>query len=138
VDRFPGPAITMRPVGASGTNIALRVIQSLFMRTADYPLHARHRAHRMRRNELNDLAADDEVEPHVAGFGKPAPEFGHLPSLAVCDADRHLAGPLIVGAVIGNCGNWIAAKPPSDTLAQRLPEALLMNRPLYLLRRTPL
>jgi hypothetical protein len=45
------------------------------MRTADYPLHSRHRSHRMRRNELNDLAADDEVETHVAGFGNPAAEF---------------------------------------------------------------
>lgn len=61
------------------------------MRTADYPLRSRHRSHRMRLNELNDLAVDDLVEPHVAGFGKPAPEFGHLLSLAVYDANRHLA-----------------------------------------------
>jgi hypothetical protein len=56
----------MRPVAAGGTNSALRVIHSLFMRTADYPLHSRHRSHRMRLNELNDLAVDDGVEPHVA------------------------------------------------------------------------
>ena len=44
----------------------------------------------MRLNELNDLAVDDGVEPHVAGFGKPAPELGHLLSLAICDADLWL------------------------------------------------
>src|SRR6266702_4063510 len=126
------PSIASRPERALRTGLALRIVDPLLVRASDNFAGRRHRANLVIAKECGDLGGDRHVIASVARLREPPAQLDRLRFGGHNDADRHLAGALVVGAVEGDGADRIAAKARLSFLRQplsRLPTDLHESSP---------
>jgi len=120
MNTVPCPPVAVRPERAGGAGSAFRIVHTLLVRATYDPINSCHCARPLNLNKVDNLAIDHSVEPDIGLRRRPASGFGYGFPVASDDADRHLARVRIVGTVIGDGGDRIAAKSAPELRLQGL------------------
>src|SRR5271170_1173431 len=105
-----GEAVAARPIGALGTGLAVMIIHTFFMRTANDAVDHGHGADLMLTEKCLDFRSDCVVATDVALLGKPALKQIGLASFIGHNRDGDLGSQRRGGTVKRNARDGVALK----------------------------
>jgi hypothetical protein len=116
---FARPAIAVRPKRALRTDLAVGIVDSFLVRTADDAVGHDDGLGTVLADEAKNRFSDGWVSSHIEIVGEPTFERVGFGVLRGNDADGDLAREFIAWAVERDRGDWVAAETSASLLLER-------------------